>query len=177
MAPLLGPNMALSPGNRSGDTKLAARALQTTALGILLATVVALACGFLLSLDAESTEIASRTQRRADRPDSRPGCRNRGGPSLLQQAFRHRSSESWLPSHSCHRWWSARCCWLTDASTSLWARSSCCCATSFRSTCRRGTFLLQGVSPRSWWDAKTFQEDDQTGPVGMDHTARHRPSR
>ena len=61
MAPLLGPNMALSLDTPLGDTKLASQALRTTVIGILLAAVVALACGFLLSIDPKSTEIASRT--------------------------------------------------------------------------------------------------------------------
>ncbi len=61
MAPLLGPNMALSLATTLGDTKLASRALRTTFTGILLAAVVALVCGFLLSVDLESTEIVSRT--------------------------------------------------------------------------------------------------------------------
>jgi uncharacterized hydrophobic protein (TIGR00341 family) len=61
MAPLLGPNMALSLATTLGDTKLASHALRTTFIGILLAAAVALICGFLLSIDPASTEIGSRT--------------------------------------------------------------------------------------------------------------------
>ncbi|UCG15631.1 MAG: TIGR00341 family protein [Phycisphaerales bacterium] len=61
MAPLLGPNMALSLATTLGDTKLASRALRTTITGILLAAVVAFVCGFLLPIDVTSTEIVSRT--------------------------------------------------------------------------------------------------------------------
>lgn len=61
MAPLLGPNMALSLATTLGDAKLASEALQTNIIGVLLAAVVALVCGFLLSIDPKSAEIASRT--------------------------------------------------------------------------------------------------------------------
>jgi uncharacterized hydrophobic protein (TIGR00341 family) len=61
MAPLLGPNMALSLATTLGDSKLAAQALRTTFVGIALAGLVGVVCGFLLDIDVSSTEIVSRT--------------------------------------------------------------------------------------------------------------------
>jgi uncharacterized hydrophobic protein (TIGR00341 family) len=61
MAPLLGPNMALSLATTLGDGKLATRALRSNAFGFLLAAAVAVACGFLFDINADAREIASRT--------------------------------------------------------------------------------------------------------------------
>lgn len=61
MAPLLGSNMALSLATTLGDAKLAVKALRANLVGLLLATAVALISGFLLELDPASAEIASRT--------------------------------------------------------------------------------------------------------------------
>jgi uncharacterized hydrophobic protein (TIGR00341 family) len=61
IAPLLGPNMGLALATTLGDPTLATRALRTNLTGILVAAVVAFACGLLLSVDPASPEIASRT--------------------------------------------------------------------------------------------------------------------
>ena len=61
MAPLLGPNMALSLATTLGDSKLASRAGRTSLLGFLVATVIALLCGLLLNVDVASAEIVGRT--------------------------------------------------------------------------------------------------------------------
>ncbi len=61
MAPLLGPNMALSLATTLGDRKLAKRALFTMAIGVCVAGAVAGVCGVLFGVDTASTEIASRT--------------------------------------------------------------------------------------------------------------------
>ena len=61
MAPLLGPNMALSLATTLGDVKLAARALRANLVGLVLATLVALISGFVLSVDPALTETTSRT--------------------------------------------------------------------------------------------------------------------
>ncbi len=62
IAPLLGPNMALSLGTTLGDTVLIGRALRTTAAGIAVALATAVLTGFVLDLDLASGEVASRTE-------------------------------------------------------------------------------------------------------------------
>ena len=62
MAPLLGPNMALSLATTLGDVKLAVQALRANLAGLVLATAVALISGFLLDIDPASAEIAARIQ-------------------------------------------------------------------------------------------------------------------
>ena len=61
IAPLLGPNMALSLATTLGDAKLALRALRSTVTGVVVAALVAAACGLVLDVDPTAGEIASRT--------------------------------------------------------------------------------------------------------------------
>jgi uncharacterized hydrophobic protein (TIGR00341 family) len=61
IAPLLGPNMALSLATTLADWKLAIRALKTNGVGVLLAALVALVVGMLWRLDPASAEVAART--------------------------------------------------------------------------------------------------------------------
>jgi uncharacterized hydrophobic protein (TIGR00341 family) len=61
IAPLLGPNMALSLATTLADAKLARLSLRTLAVGIVLTTALALAFGYALDVDPTTTEIASRT--------------------------------------------------------------------------------------------------------------------
>ena len=61
IAPLLGPNMALSLATTLADFRLARLSLKALAVGIMLTTVVALAIGYALDVDATTPEIASRT--------------------------------------------------------------------------------------------------------------------
>ena len=60
MAPLLGPNMALSLATTLGDGTLAVRALRANGTGLLLAVFVALVCGLLLDVDPCAKEISCR---------------------------------------------------------------------------------------------------------------------
>jgi len=62
IAPLLTPNMALSLATTLGDAKLARRALKATSLGMLLALVLAAAFGFAINVDPTGSEIASRAE-------------------------------------------------------------------------------------------------------------------
>jgi uncharacterized hydrophobic protein (TIGR00341 family) len=61
IAPLLGPNMALSLATTLADVRLAWLSLRTLAIGIVLATVLALLFGYALDVDPTTPEIASRT--------------------------------------------------------------------------------------------------------------------
>lgn len=61
IAPLLGPNIALSLATTLGDLTLARKAMATNALGIGLAFLLAVAAGTVLPVDPQTQEIALRT--------------------------------------------------------------------------------------------------------------------
>jgi len=61
IAPLLGPNVALSFATTIGDGELGRSALKTNITGIFIAFAVALVLGYFLVIDPESGEIAART--------------------------------------------------------------------------------------------------------------------
>lgn len=62
IAPLLGPNVAMSLATTLGDLKLLRQSFVTNVVGLSLALAIAVAAGFLLSVDPEGDAIASRTQ-------------------------------------------------------------------------------------------------------------------
>ena len=62
IAPLLGPNMALSLATTLADISLAKVALKTLMAGILLAILLSLVLGYVLEVDPTTPEIASRTR-------------------------------------------------------------------------------------------------------------------
>lgn len=62
IAPLLGPNVALSLAATLGDSELAWNAVRTNALGVLLSLVVALAFGALLAVDPAMPAFAHRSE-------------------------------------------------------------------------------------------------------------------
>jgi uncharacterized hydrophobic protein (TIGR00341 family) len=61
MAPMLGPNVALSLATTLGDLSLAKGALKTNLLGILIAAVLSIFIGSVLNVDPALSEISSRT--------------------------------------------------------------------------------------------------------------------
>lgn len=61
IAPLLGPNMALSLAVTLGDRALARRSLRATAAGVLTATILSLAIGYAWPVDPLAPEIIART--------------------------------------------------------------------------------------------------------------------
>jgi uncharacterized hydrophobic protein (TIGR00341 family) len=61
IAPLLGPNVALSFATTVGDGALGRNALKTNIIGIIIAFAVALTLGYFLVIDPQLREIASRT--------------------------------------------------------------------------------------------------------------------
>lgn len=61
IAPLLGPNVALSPASTLGDVLLAKRALKADIAGVLTALILSVAVGALLPVDPTVSEIAMRT--------------------------------------------------------------------------------------------------------------------
>jgi len=62
IAPLLGPNVALSLATTLGDEKLARTALKTTAVGILIALAISVCLGVVISFDTTIHEVTSRTE-------------------------------------------------------------------------------------------------------------------
>jgi uncharacterized hydrophobic protein (TIGR00341 family) len=62
IAPLLGPNLALSFATTLGDVDLARRATKTNVVGILAALVLAILIGFVFQVNPDIPEIASRTK-------------------------------------------------------------------------------------------------------------------
>ncbi len=61
IAPLLGPNLALSLALTIGDIKLARRALTTNVIGVLLAAVLSIVFGLFAQVDPQTPEILART--------------------------------------------------------------------------------------------------------------------
>lgn len=61
IAPLLGPNMALSLATTLADVKLARLALRTLAVGILASVALSITFGYFSTVDPALPEIASRT--------------------------------------------------------------------------------------------------------------------
>ena len=62
IAPLLGPNIALSLAATLGDLDLARRSLKTSWVGALIASAIAIAVGIALTIDPTAPQIAARTQ-------------------------------------------------------------------------------------------------------------------
>jgi len=61
IAPLIGPNVALSLATTLGDIDLSRNALKTSMAGISVALVLSVFVGFIFQIDPTSPEIASRT--------------------------------------------------------------------------------------------------------------------
>ncbi|NYT01906.1 MAG: TIGR00341 family protein [Methanosarcinales archaeon] len=62
IAPLLGPNVALSLATTLGDSDLAKKALFTNLIGIVASVILSVALGYLLHVDPSIPEIHIRTQ-------------------------------------------------------------------------------------------------------------------
>ncbi len=60
IAPLLGPNMAMSLSTTLGDVKLASRAASGILLGVAVAVILSIVMGFFLEVDPTIPELASR---------------------------------------------------------------------------------------------------------------------
>ncbi len=80
IAPLLGPNVAMSLAVTLGDLKLLRRALLTNIIGVSVALVIALLMGVVFSIDPTVPAIESRTHLRIG--DSRAGPGSRFGGYL-----------------------------------------------------------------------------------------------
>jgi uncharacterized hydrophobic protein (TIGR00341 family) len=153
MAPLLGPNMALALATTLGDAKLAAQAFRAICIGLGSAMAVALVCGLLLSIDLNSTEIVSRTfvspiDLVVALAAGIAGALafTAGVPASLVGVM---VAVALLPPL-------VVCLMLLakgNVTQSLGALLLLLCNVISVNLAGVGTFLLQGVSPRTWWDA------------------------
>ncbi|MFW6375706.1 MAG: TIGR00341 family protein [Thermoplasmatota archaeon] len=62
IAPMLGPNIALSLATTLADSDLAKKAIKTSAVGIFLSLIVSIGLGIILTVDPSSAQLASRTE-------------------------------------------------------------------------------------------------------------------
>lgn len=62
IAPLLGPNVALSLASTLGDSTLAVKAIKTNVVGVSVALALSIALGLVLPVDPEVPAIATRTR-------------------------------------------------------------------------------------------------------------------
>lgn len=62
IAPLLGPNVALAFASTIGDTDMIRRAFLTNIVGLSVSLTLAIVCGMIMTVDPAGPEIASRTQ-------------------------------------------------------------------------------------------------------------------
>lgn len=62
IAPLLGPNIALSLASTLGDLDLARRSLKTAWVGAAIAAAISVLAGMILEIDPSAPELAARTQ-------------------------------------------------------------------------------------------------------------------
>jgi uncharacterized membrane protein len=86
IAPLLGPNVALSLATTLGDTDLARQALRANLMGLTVALTLSVAVGWLLPVDPSLPAIFHRTQ--VGRPTSfSPWRRARREPWRLPPVF------------------------------------------------------------------------------------------
>jgi len=154
MAPLLGPNMALSLATTLGDVKLAAQALRANLIGLVMATLVALISGFLLDIDPASAEIASRTQ--VGPVDLVVALAAGIGGALAFTTGVPTSlvgvmvAVALLPPLVLFPMLMA----AGELGLSLGALLLFLCNVISINLAGVATFLLQGVSPRSWWEAE-----------------------
>ncbi|MFW6196508.1 MAG: TIGR00341 family protein [Thermoplasmatota archaeon] len=62
IAPMLGPNIALSLATTLADSDLAKKAIKTSAVGIALSLIVSIGLGIILTVNPSSAQLASRTE-------------------------------------------------------------------------------------------------------------------
>lgn len=154
LAPLLGPNMALALATTLGDEALAKVSLKTNLLGICIAAIVALVCGLLLDVDPQTTELASRTT--VDFSDILIALAagvagalafTSGVPASLVGVM---VAVALLPPL-------VACVMLLVAGYPHAAGGTAlllCCNVISVNLAGVATFIVQGVSPRTWWDGE-----------------------
>lgn len=153
IAPLLGPNMALALASTLGDPRLARTALRTIAVGVLVAAVSAIAFGLVFSVDPATPSIVGRT--RAGLGDIALGLAagaagtlafTSGLPSALVGVM---VAVALLPPLVVSGLLVGAGQFEGAAGALMLVGTNVACI----NLAAVGTFLAQGVRPRSWWEA------------------------
>ncbi len=154
IAPLLGPNMSLCLATALGDMELAKKSIRTNAAGLLVALVVSILAGTLLTLDPTSQSILSRTN--VDLGDVvlalASGCAGvlaftTGAPSALIGVM---VAVALLPPFAVFG------LLLAAGKFTLAQGALMLVATNVICVNLAGvlTFVAQGIRPRTWWEAE-----------------------
>jgi uncharacterized hydrophobic protein (TIGR00341 family) len=157
IAPLLGPNVALSLGTTLYDKKLIFEALKVNAVGFGLVLVLAMLAGLVLEIDPTSKEIASRTE--IGIGDVALALASGAAGAL---AFSTRTPASLvgvmvavalLPPLLVFGMLFSSGNWQSALGALLLLATNVICINLAGVT----TFLLQGVRPRTWWETERAQ--------------------
>jgi len=154
IAPLLGPNMALALATALGDRELIRRSLLANLIGCVAAFALSMVLGLVFTVDAELPAIASRTEISMQHVllALAAGCAGalaltRGAPAALVGVM---VAVALLPPL-------AACGMLIGSGqTKLAWGAGLLVLVNVISVNLTGvlTFVVQGIRPRSWWEAK-----------------------
>lgn len=153
IAPLLGPNVGLSLAATLGDPTLARRSLKAIAVGVFTAGLVALLLGAVLTVDPSAPELASRT--RAELGDIAIGLAagaagalafTSGVPAIVVGVM---VAVALLPPLVAAGLLAGSGHWRLATAALILLLTNVTCI----NLAAVGTFLLQRVRPRTWWEA------------------------
>ncbi|MEX0886453.1 MAG: TIGR00341 family protein [Phycisphaeraceae bacterium] len=154
IAPLLGPNVALAFATTIGDTRLLRRALATNLAGIAAALALAAACGVALTVDPTSPELASRTSVALGDVALALASGTAGAlalttgvPAALVGVM---VAVALLPPTIALGLMIGSGYWPEAVGAGLLLATNVICV----NLAGVGTFLVQGIRPRTWWEAE-----------------------
>lgn len=165
IAPLLGPNVALALATTLGDMDLVRRALRANAMGVAVTLVIAVLAGLTLSFDPHVASIASRTQVGASDVLLALAA-GAAGTLAYTSGFSGAVigvmvAVALLPPLVTFG--------MLLGAGSLEGASGAFLLAAANLVCVNlagvGTFLLQGVRPRTWWEAKRAQKASRTAAL------------
>ncbi len=165
IAPLLGPNVAFALATTLGDMDLARRALRTNAMGVLVTLVVAIAAGIAISFDPHVAAIATRTQVGASDIVLALAA-GAAGTLAYTSGFSGAVigvmvAVALLPPLAVFGMLLGAGQLQGASGAFLLAAANLICV----NLAGVGTFLLQGVRPRTWWEAKRAQKASRTAAL------------
>ncbi len=154
IAPLLGPNIALALATTLGDTALARRATVINLVGVGVAFTFSVLVGLVLTVDPTVPEIAARTE-------VGPGdvvlalasgaagalAFTTGAPASLVGVM---VAVALLPPLATLGLLLSSGCWSESAGAAMLLATNIVCVNLAAVV----TFLVQGIQPRSWWEAE-----------------------
>jgi len=152
IAPLLGPNVALSLASTLGDPDLARRSLRTIGVGVAAAAALSMLLGAVLTIDPYASELVSRT--RADVGDiilalaagaAGSLAFTSGVPAVVVGVM---VSVALLPPLVVAGLLAGAGYWMLAAGAFILILTNVTCI----NLAAVGTFLLQKVRPRTWWE-------------------------